>query len=246
LWKPILAGREKKELLECFMQGKLLPTRRLALVLLIAFGINAAGRETEPRQPEPKGKLPALLTTDPLKPEANDDEVRKLLKARYNEAIAELKAGFSEFQTGRTTITSILGTFRRIVESGADLEGSQDEKGILLEQLLEVAKEIEKINKSLVDVGRATISEMHQARYLRINAESNSFVGSTRSARRRRSNLRRESIQHLPLSGSSPNILRNRPCIVKSPSPLASVSFSWLAAARTRRPPTRSRPAQFK
>jgi hypothetical protein len=139
----------------------------LALLLVPASGTIA-------QEPQPKGgpaKLPAILTTEPLKEDPKDDELRKLLKARYNAAVAEMKARFKEFEAGRGRVDSMLGASKRLLESGLELSAGPNDRIKLLEQFLEMAKEAERIKQVLVDEGREAPTELHEARYLRIDAE---------------------------------------------------------------------------
>lgn len=130
---------------------KIRPERWLTLVLLLLPTGSAITQEPQSQQKEqvPEVKLPALLSTEPVKQDPKDDELRKLLKARYNEAVAEMKARFTEFQAGKTTIDSMRGPSQRLVEAGLELNDGPKDRVKLLERLLEVAKEVERINQDL-------------------------------------------------------------------------------------------------
>ena len=70
-----------------------------ALWLLVPSISNSTAQMPQPQKPGEKleGKLPALLSAKPAQAEPSDDELRKLLKARYNAALAEAKK-FHEFR----------------------------------------------------------------------------------------------------------------------------------------------------
>jgi hypothetical protein len=120
---------------------------------------------------EPDFKLPALLTAKAIQPGPGDDELRKLLIARYNEAVAEMKVRYTEFQAGKSTLDTMRGTSQRLLKSGLDLSDNLQDRIILLEQFLEMAQAVERINQLLVEAGRVSVAELHEARYLRIDTE---------------------------------------------------------------------------
>jgi hypothetical protein len=66
----------------------------VSLCLLMAFGAGSVAQEpAQPRKPSttPGAKQLALLSAKVVKEAPNDDALRRLLKARYNEALGEVK-----------------------------------------------------------------------------------------------------------------------------------------------------------
>jgi hypothetical protein len=144
-----------------------------------AVGSAAAQAPRQQKPPdEPAVRLPALLTAKPLKAEPKDDALRKLLKARYNEAVGELKALYEEEDYASkngvdrlTHVGDLHEPWHRLVEAGLELCDKPAEKVALLSQYLEVAKEAEKLTQARYDAGRVRSSDLHQARYERLDAE---------------------------------------------------------------------------
>ena len=152
------------------MKAKFRPECWLTLALLVMQAGDVIARGPQPSG-QAEDKLPAILSAEPLKEDPKDDELRKLLKARYNEAIAEMKARFQEFEAGKGALDTMLGASRRVLESGLELSDNPRERVKLLEQFLEMAKEVEKIKKAQIESGRNPIAELHEARHLRIDTE---------------------------------------------------------------------------
>jgi hypothetical protein len=119
--------------------------------------------------PAPEVELPALLKAKPLEPDAKDDELRKLQKARYNEAVTETQY---RYQAGKANIDDgFADVSQRLLESGLELNERPADRVRLLEQYLEVAKEVERIGQARFDSGRVSGADFHRMRYFRIDAE---------------------------------------------------------------------------
>lgn len=116
-------------------------------------------------------KLPAILEAKPLKPAPGDDELRKALIARYNAAIGEVKARYQEFLAGKTTMEAMADCSRRLVHSRQELGEKPADLVAFLEQYVELAKIIEKINEHRHEAGRIGIAEVELAHYYRFDAE---------------------------------------------------------------------------
>ncbi len=139
-----------------------------SLFLMPAGYPAAAASQPQPEQPAPK--VPALLAAQPLKEDPRDDELRKLLKARYNEAVAEVKALHKMLLAGRGTIDSCVGAGRRLVQAGLELCDKPADKVTLLTQFVELTQMAEKsIQARLAFNG--TSADLHRARYQRLDAE---------------------------------------------------------------------------
>jgi hypothetical protein len=147
---------------------------------MVLFG-NLAAQAPQPQKPpdKPQVKLPALLSAKTLKVDPKDDELRKLLKARYNEAVSEAKAYYEMVQLANRNAVELdrnedyrYRMLQRVVEVGLELCYTPAEKVALLTQYLEVTKEDEKRTQARYDAHRIPISDLHRARYERLDAES--------------------------------------------------------------------------
>jgi hypothetical protein len=118
------------------------------------------------------------LSAKPFKEEPKDDDLRKLLKAQYNEALGELKDYYElENAANRNGVTlrgdpdDLYGPWQRLVRAGLELCDKPDEKIALLKQYLEMTKEAEKVAQQRYDTGRVRIGALNRARYERLGAE---------------------------------------------------------------------------
>ncbi len=148
-------------------------------VFLTAVG-NSAPQTPQPQKPpdKPKVILPALLSAKSLKEDPQDDELRKLLKARYNEAVSEAKAYYEQEQLANRNAVELTRNedyryrmLQRVVQAGLDLCDTPAEKIALLKQYLEVTKEDEKRTQARYDAHRIPIGDLNRARYERLDAE---------------------------------------------------------------------------
>ena len=122
--------------------------------------------------PEPaEAQLPAILKAKALKPGPGDDELRKLLIARYNVAIAEMEVRLRELRAGKCLFDALADVAQRLVDSGIELSDKPTEQLTFREQFLELATEIERIQKASFDSGRTGQADLERARYLRLDAE---------------------------------------------------------------------------
>jgi hypothetical protein len=152
----------------------------LSLCLLFALVGYASAQAAEQQKPpeQPEVKLPALLSAKPLKIHPKDDELRKLLKARYNEAVSEARDEYEYEEVARKYGPSrvfdpddLYGIWQRVVVSGLELCDTPAEKIALLTNYLEVTKEAEQIAQRRYDAGKIRSSDLHRARYERLQAE---------------------------------------------------------------------------
>jgi hypothetical protein len=139
-------------------------------LLLMVAGYSAA-QAPPPPPDQPETKLPALLTAKPLKEDPKDDELRKLLKARYNEAVGEVKGLYAMYTAGRGTLDSFVEAGQRLVHAGLELYDKPADKVALLTQFVELTKEAEKIAQARLDAAIVPITELRRARYQRLDAE---------------------------------------------------------------------------
>lgn len=143
-----------------------------ALLLWIFSTGTAQERPKTEEQKEPEEKPPAILKAKPVKIDAKDDELTKLLKARYNEAVAELNEHYRSVVEGRHTPDVMLDAGKRVVEAGLELIQQPSERIALLEKYVELTKIAEEVAKAQVEVRRLRSPIMlHRARYDRLDAE---------------------------------------------------------------------------
>jgi hypothetical protein len=123
-------------------------------------------------------RYPALLAAKPLQEDPKDDELRKLLKARYNAVLAEARDeyAFEEFvkRRGPSQLDDPDGRYawlKRFVEAGLDLCDTPAEKVAILANYLEVAKELERLEKVRYEAGRSVVGSLERTRYERLDAE---------------------------------------------------------------------------
>jgi len=148
----------------------------MLLTLLLTLVANSPARAPHPPRlvRNPPKKPPALLTAKPLQDDPKDDELRKLLKARYNEALGEAKAYHEFGKLGVDTIINLddlYGRWQRLVQARLELCDKPTEKVELLSQYVELTKELEKADQSRLDAHRIPKYELHRARYQRLDAE---------------------------------------------------------------------------
>src|SRR5438067_3518715 len=63
-------------------------------------------------------KLPKLLTAKPLPITEEKDEMRKLMRARYNAALEEVRGRYQQFTHGHGKVDPMFDAFRRLLASG--------------------------------------------------------------------------------------------------------------------------------
>jgi hypothetical protein len=141
----------------------------LALCLLNLTGSCVAGQAPQPDEPAPK--LPALLSAKPVKDEPTDDELRKHLKARYNEVLSEGTILYGRYNTGQSGSGRLVEAAKRLVQAGLELHDKQVEKVTLLTHYVELLKDVEKATQALHDMGRVTKLDLHWIRYQRQDAQ---------------------------------------------------------------------------
>jgi hypothetical protein len=116
-------------------------------------------------------KLPAVLEGKPLEAAKGDDELRKLLKARYNAALQETKGRFMQLLAGKATSETLADCGRRLLRSELELCDKPADRVKVREKWLTLAKEVERVQKLRYDAGRIDVAEMAQAEFNRLDAE---------------------------------------------------------------------------
>ena len=153
------------------MKSVIRPEAWLSFSLLLMLASNSAAQAPQPQPDQPETKLPALLTAKPLKEDPKDDELQKLLKARYNEAVGEVKEIYESWIKGKVIIGSFAGAGQRLVQAGLELYDKPADRVELLTQFVELTKEAEKSAQALHDIGKLASADLHRARYQRLDAE---------------------------------------------------------------------------
>jgi hypothetical protein len=145
----------------------------LSFSLLPMLASYSAAQAPQPRPEKAEPKAPALLTRLPLKVDTKDDEMRKLLKARYNEALAEVEGLTRMFQMAVAGVSydSVAEARQRLLQAGLELCDRPADKVALLTQFVELSKETEKIAQARLEAARGSDSAIHRFRYQRLDAE---------------------------------------------------------------------------
>jgi hypothetical protein len=101
----------------------------------------------------------------------SDDDLEKLLKGRFNEAVGVLTLRVQTYQAGRGTFEQVFEAARHVLRSELDLTEKQAEQVAVREKFLTLAKELERIAKLRFEAGQVPKDEVHTAAYWRIDAE---------------------------------------------------------------------------
>jgi hypothetical protein len=147
-------------------------TRRFRIACLAVAAVVLAGPAWSAGQ-QPRGpdeKVPIRLG-QPLRIDPKDDAVRKLLKERYNEALAEARARHALILAGKTLVDETFDAFQRFVNAGLEVADTPAARVALLKQYVELAKEVERIVSERVQAGQVQRADLHRARYIRLDAE---------------------------------------------------------------------------
>jgi len=152
-------------------QTTLLESLRLLLGTALVFsGPGATVRAEQPAE-KPAENRPSIMMARPLKATSGDDQLRRLLIARYNSEVTEMQATVREFLAGRASYDLIADVAKRLVESSLEVYKKRADQIALLEQFLEITKKAERIQKQRFDQGRITLQDYEHSRNLRLDAE---------------------------------------------------------------------------
>jgi len=104
-----------------------------------------------------------------------DGELKKLLKARYREAVAEVKSARAVYEQGvgqgRSPLDDMLQAASRVKKSALELCSTSAEKVAVLQQQVKFCKDVETAVAERYDQGIDPASSLHRARYARLSAE---------------------------------------------------------------------------
>jgi hypothetical protein len=121
------------------------------------------------RRPPVTGMRTRLLEVAVIAP--GDDELRRLLKDRYNAIGDELCAKLANFETGRDTFTTVYEATCRLVQAGLELCEGPIERCDLLSKFLEFVRQNEARAVDRYLAGSGGMAELNQATAQRIDAE---------------------------------------------------------------------------
>jgi hypothetical protein len=116
-------------------------------------------------------KLPKYLKAGVLKAAAEDDELRRLQKERYNTAVLVLKVRYLRMLDGRVTVEAVYESARKVADAEADLTEKPADRVAAREKLVELAKDVERVYLARYEAGRLSLDELAGARELRLDAE---------------------------------------------------------------------------
>jgi len=120
---------------------------------------------------QPEKKLPSILDAKPLKADAKDDELKKLLIARYNAAVEEMTVRYALIQAGQADSNAAFESSQRLLLSGLELCDKPADRVTLLTQYLELTRAVEKVMDLQVQAGKGLRTDLSRALYYRIDAE---------------------------------------------------------------------------
>src|SRR5262249_8464897 len=125
----------------------------------------------EPRpDDEPKEFEVALLKMKPLETGPRDDDLYNLMAERFNAALTEGQSAHQPVVAGQIGTRGLLDATRRLSHSGLEARADPKQRIKLLEDSVDVAKEVERITDERQQAGRATVAEMQRVRYYRLDA----------------------------------------------------------------------------
>jgi hypothetical protein len=143
---------------------------RTTLLLAALLGA-AAPDQPAARAQDEEVKAPSILTGKRLKAAAGDDELRRLLKERYNAALDEANAHWQQFLAGREPQEQLVGCFGRLRDAGLPVHEKVADRLAFQQAYVDLLREVEKISQAKYDAGRVPVAELYHARYLRLDAE---------------------------------------------------------------------------
>lgn len=145
-------------------------------IVALALGLSSTVPGQSPGQPaKPTDQKPLpILQAAPLKPEANDDELRKVMIERYNEIAKVVKNTQMIIDSGSFN-PGILSHYHQacgqLVDSKLALTENSAERIDLLAQLVELSKRFELEMQRRFEIQAVSIIDLHQAKYHRLDAQ---------------------------------------------------------------------------
>ena len=123
-------------------------TSFLLLTMFLCFGFPGLfSPASDPAKP-PAVKLSFSLV--PIEPKAKDDQLRKLLIARYNEVLLEMKEAVRVHKTtGLGIPDALFSVSRRVLQAAVELGSDPAERVVLLTPVLEQVKNLEAVMEQM-------------------------------------------------------------------------------------------------
>lgn len=143
------------------------------LLAVLVASSHAAAEEPPSLNPPMRLKLPAIFSAPAQEVAAGDSELRQLLKARFNEALAEAKhvSAQGSFGRGGANDYQFLDIAKRLIDSAMELTDEADDRLALLAQYVELTRSFEQQVQVLVTAQVVPTHQLHRARYHRLDAE---------------------------------------------------------------------------
>jgi len=116
-------------------------------------------------------KLPRLLTAKPVEIAEERDEMRKLMRARYNAALEEVRARYQQFLHGHGKLDPMLDAFRRLLASGVVAADTGKDQVEFLEQYVDLTRQVSNNVHGQKKSGQFSSAEAAQARYMYLDAQ---------------------------------------------------------------------------
>ncbi len=124
-----------------------------------------------PQQRATVKKWYAFADGKPLRLQPDDDEEKKLLKARYNAALIEIRALMEQIQVGSQTPDIILESCKRMALAGRELASTPAKQIRVAEDYVEIVRWVAGVFEDRYEAGKVSIADREEVRYWRADAE---------------------------------------------------------------------------
>ncbi|MCI0376356.1 MAG: hypothetical protein L0215_01990 [Gemmataceae bacterium] len=119
--------------------------------------------------PEVNPKVLAFLKPVDVKPE--DSDLQKKLKERHNVGVKLAEERVAEYKKGVRDVTFVFEAARLVADAKLDLAQNAQEKTVVLEQVLDVAKLIEHHLQQQIEKGFGSKADLERAKFGRLSVE---------------------------------------------------------------------------
>jgi hypothetical protein len=149
----------------------------VAVGLYVVTGAGSPGSDCPPPSPAVGyhercvGALAPALSLGPEEPAAGDSPLRRLMKLRYASAFRRLVFEAQRVEDHQDAPDKLLPILKDVGESRLELCDDPSALIPVLEARLRLARLIEEVKESEVEVGRAGEHKLEDARYARLDAE---------------------------------------------------------------------------
>ncbi len=140
---------------------------------VLAVSVAGAGQPPVPPRPTGEGKGAGWMSAEPRKSAPGDDDLRKLLVARYNAALAVVQARDQELSTGgRVEVVAALSkAARHLLDAELELADNPAEQLLAYGRALKYARSVERMLEARREAGTATLADVERAHYHALDAE---------------------------------------------------------------------------